>query len=186
MNAPRPLLTSLSPAFRGRDERAADVVAREHLLDAAFGPARFAKTCERLREGRLPAEGLALVAEDTAGRLIGTVRLWHVEAGEAVPALMLGPIAVDAEARSLGLGGALMRVAIDRARRLGHRAVVLVGDAPYYARFGFSADLPTRLDLPGPVERERFLALELTDGALADARGVVVATGALETVARAA
>ena len=177
MNAPRPLLTSLSPAFRVRDERAADVVAREHLLDAAFGAARFAKTCERLREGRLPAEGLALVAEDTAGRLIGTVRLWHVEAGEAVPALMLGPIAVDAEARSLGLGGALMRVAIDRARRLGHRAVVLVGDAPYYERFGFFADKARHLVMPGPFERHRFLGLELKAGWLDGAVGLLTPSG---------
>ena len=186
MTSPRPLLTSLAPTFRVRDERPADVTAREHLLDAAFGPERFAKTCERLREGRLPAEGLALAAEDAAGRLLGTVRLWHVDAGEAGEALMLGPIAVADTARSLGVGAALMRVAIDRARRLGHRAIVLVGDAPYYARFGFSADLTTGLDLPGPVDRRRFLALELADGALDAARGPVVATGTLEATAKAA
>ena len=175
-----------APAFLLRDERATDLAARERLLDAAFGATRFARTCERLREGRRPAEGLALVAEDPTGRLIGTVRLWHVDLGSAGAGLMLGPIAVDAESRSLGLGATLMNVAIDRARRLGHRAVVLVGDAPYYARFGFSPDLTTDLDLPGPVERPRFLALELVDGALAGARGMVVATGEIEAVARAA
>ena len=186
MTATRPHLISLAPAFHVRDERVADVVGRERLLDAAFGPARFAKTCERLREGRRPAEGLALAAEDADGRLIGTVRLWHVDVGAAGPALMLGPIAVAAEARALGLGSVLMRVAIDRARRLGHRAIVLVGDAPYYARFGFSAVLTAGLDLPGPVERHRFLALELVEGALDGARGPVVATGDLETIVRAA
>lgn len=175
-----------SPAHLVRDERPTDAAARERLLDAAFGPSRFAKTCERLREGRRPAEGLALAAEDADGRLIGTVRLWHVDLGSAGPGLMLGPIAVDPRARSLGLGAALMRVAIDRARRLGHRAVMLVGDAPWYARFGFTADLAAGLDLPGPVDRARFLALELVDGALADATGPVVATGVSETTARAA
>jgi predicted N-acetyltransferase YhbS len=182
----RPQLALATPAFHVRDETVVDVAAREALLDAAFGPTRFAKTCERLREGRLPADGLALVAEGVDGHLIGTVRLWHVEAGTAGAALMLGPIAIDGEARSLGLGGALMRVAIDRARRFGHRAIVLVGDAPYYQRFGFSTDLTTALDLPGPVDRARFLALELEDRALADARGMVVATGAVEALARAA
>lgn len=177
-------LTALpASAFLVRDERASDVTPRERLLDAAFGPARFAKTCERLREGRRPAEGLALVAEGPDGRLIGTVRLWHVDLGTAGAGLMLGPIAVDAEARSLGLGAALMTVAIERARRLGHGAIMLVGDEPYYRRFGFSADLTRGLDLPGPVERTRFLALELVPAALATAEGLVVATGAFEAEA---
>lgn len=182
----RPHLALATPAFHVRDEVASDVAARETLLDAAFGPTRFAKTCERLREGRLPADGLALVAEAASGRLIGTVRLWHVEAGSAGAALMLGPIAVEAQARSLGLGAALIRVAIDRARRFGHRAIVLVGDAPYYARFGFEPEATLGLDLPGPVERARFLGLDLVDGALAGATGMVAATGAFETIARAA
>ena len=182
----RPHLALATPAFHVRDETDADVAAREALLDAAFGPERFAKTCERLREDRRPADGLALVAEGADGRLIGTVRLWHVAAGSAGDALMLGPIAIRSEARSLGLGGALMRVAIDRAHRFGHRAIVLVGDEPWYRRFGFRADLTLGLDLPGPVDRARFLALELEDGALAEARGRVVATGALERVILAA
>ena len=73
------------------------------LLDAAFGEARFEKTCERLREGRLPA--LSLVAQDEAGRLVGTVRLWNVSAGPGRAALLLGPLAVDGALRSQGLGG---------------------------------------------------------------------------------
>ncbi|TBW40764.1 N-acetyltransferase [Siculibacillus lacustris] len=187
MTSFRPHLTALAPAaFRIRDERSFDVAPREALLDTAFGAGRFAKTCERLREGRRPAEGLALVAEDRAGRLIGTVRLWHVEAGEAGPSLMLGPIAVAAAARSLGLGGALMRAAIARAGRLGHRSILLVGDAAWYARFGFAPDLTLGLDLPGPVERARFLGLELVEGALAEARGLVVATGRPLAAVRAA
>jgi predicted N-acetyltransferase YhbS len=186
MTSSRPHLASLAPAFRIRAERAADEGAREHLLDAAFGAERFAKTCERLREGRRPADGLALVAEDRAGRLVATVRLWHVEAGSAGPALMLGPIAVAAEARSQGIGAALMEAAIAHARRLGHRAIVLVGDAPYYDRFGFRPELTLGLELPGPVDRARFLGLELLPGALHGAAGPVEATGRPLTAARAA
>lgn len=159
-----------------RQEIAADVPARERLLDAAFGEARFAKTSETLRAGRLPARGLALSAIHN-GELVGTVRLWHVEAGGA-PALLLGPLAVAESHRSLGVGGVLMREAIARAAALGHRAIILVGDAPYYERFGFRAALTDGLDMPGPVERARFLALELVPGALEGASGMIAATGA--------
>ncbi|WP_018262792.1 GNAT family N-acetyltransferase [Methylobacterium sp. WSM2598] len=159
-----------------RDERATDIAARERLLDTCFGEARFTKTCERLREGRLPAEGLALVAEQD-GRLVGTVRLWDVAAGPRRPALMLGPLAVEPGLQGLGVGGTLMRAALARAAALGHRAVILVGDAPYYARFGFAAEAVGALWLPGPYARERFLGLDLAPGALAGAAGLVQATG---------
>ncbi|WP_395667007.1 GNAT family N-acetyltransferase [Methylocella sp.] len=157
------------------EELAGDEAARESLLDAAFGPARFLKTCERLREGRLPAAGLALSVKDE-GRLIGTVRLWHVAAG-GVDALMLGPLAVDPAYRSQGLGQRLMAEALGRARDYGHGAVILVGDAPFYAPFGFTRRLTLGLEMPGFVEEERFLGLELVDGALSQARGLVRATG---------
>lgn len=157
------------------DETGADVVAREALLDAAFGPARFRKTCERLRAGRMPARGLALAAR-AGDHLAGTIRLWHVRAG-GVDALMLGPLAVAESHRGLRIGDALMREAISRAEALGHRAIILVGDAPYYAKFGFSREPVRALAMPGPVELERFLGLELVSGALTDARGRVVATG---------
>ena len=162
-----------------RQESFRDVEAREALLDACFGPARFQKTCERLREGRRPAEGLSLVV-DRGGEVIGTVRLWHICAGPNRPALMLGPIAIDPSVQSLGLGGKLMREALARAAGLGHKAVLLVGDAPYYERFGFSAQKTGSLWMPGPYERSRFLALELEAGSLDNARGLVSATGALE------
>ncbi|MGO4707414.1 GNAT family N-acetyltransferase [Microvirga sp. 2MCAF38] len=161
-----------------REENFRDVEAREALLDACFGPARFQKTCERLREGRRPAEGLALAIEQD-GALVGTVRLWHVTAGPDRPVLMLGPIAIDPARQGLGLGAKLMREALSRAGALGHRAVLLVGDAPYYERFGFSATKTQDLWLPGPYERERFLGLELQPDALDGARGLVSATGSL-------
>ena len=156
-------------------ESSFDVAAREALLDAAFGPDREAKTSERLREGRLPAKGLSLVAKDK-GELVGTLRLWRVAAGGR-PALLLGPLAVAGSHRSLGVGAKLMREALWRAATLGHKAVLLVGDAPYYARFGFEARLAAGLDLPGPVDRARFLGFEIEHGALEGAEGAVVATG---------
>ena len=162
-----------------RHETIRDVEAREALLDACFGPSRFQKTCERLREGRKAADGLSLVIEQD-GELVGTVRLWHVSAGPNRPALMLGPLAVDPALQSLGLGGKLMRESLRRAAELGHKAVLLVGDAPYYERFGFSVEKTGSLWLPGPYERNRFLALECEAGYLDGARGLVSATGAFE------
>ena len=67
-----------------RNETELDIAPREGLLDAAFGDARFAKTAQRLREGRLPAAGLSFVARANK-RLIGTVRLWDIAAVRAVP-----------------------------------------------------------------------------------------------------
>jgi predicted N-acetyltransferase YhbS len=159
--------------FTLAEETPADVAAREALLDAAFGPARFLKTCQRLRDGSAPAPGLALVATDEDGALIGTLRLWPVLAGGRA-ALLLGPLAVAAERRALGIGRALIEESLARAAELDHRAVLLVGDAPYYARFGFERRFTERLTMPGPVERARFLGLELVAGALEGAQGRVL------------
>jgi predicted N-acetyltransferase YhbS len=159
-----------------RHETPFDVARRQTLLDAAFGDARFAKTAERLREDRLPERGLSFVV-CADGRLIGTVRLWNISAGPGRPALLLGPLAVASDVRDCGVGGELMRHALDEAQRRGHRAVVLVGDAPYYGRFGFTAEKTGALWLPGPYARERLLACELVPGALEGARGLINATG---------
>src|SRR5262249_16652184 len=176
-------LTPKAAPFAIRAERASDVVAREALLDACFGENRHMRTCQRLRDGRAPAEGLAfsVVAQ---GRLAGTLRLWQVSAG-GIPALVLGPLAVEVSSRKLGVGTALMDHALAAARARGHRAVILLGDAPYYARFGFSAQKTGELSLPGPFERERLLALELVEGALDGAWGMIAATGAPAPKARA-
>jgi predicted N-acetyltransferase YhbS len=159
-----------------RAERASDVVAREALLDACFGANRHARTCQRLRDGRAPAEGLAFAAVRN-GRLVGTLRLWHVSAG-GLPALVLGPLAVDASCREFGVGAALMNHALLAAGVRGHGAVILLGDAPYYARFGFSALKTSELSLPGPFERDRLLGLELREGALDGAWGMIAPTAA--------
>ena len=224
-------LTPKAAPFAIRAEEASDVVAREALLDACFGENRLLRTCQRLRDGRAPAKGLAFSAmaeglssrirssqgaphnrertsnsigttaglnfacgdsfgnspEDAcregvgnfrnATRLVGTLRLWHVSAG-GIPALMLGPLAVETSSRKLGVGTALMDHALAAATARGHRAVILLGDAPYYARFGFSAGKVTALALPGPFERDRLLGLELASGALDSACGMIVPTGA--------
>jgi predicted N-acetyltransferase YhbS len=162
-----------------RNEAPQDIGAREALLDRAFGDARFARAAERLREGRLPANGLALIAEDK-NCVVGSVRLWHVVAGPARPALLLGPLAVDNAWRGLGIGAALMRRATEAAQEIGHRAVLLVGDAPFYARFGYSAQKTGALWMPGPYERHRLLGLELEAGALDGARGLIGASGERE------
>src|SRR5258707_9721077 len=106
MTALRKTPVALSPnaaPFAIRAERASDVVAREALLDACFGANRHTRTCQRLRDRRAPAEGLALsaVRQGRQDRLVGTLRLWHVSAG-GVAALVLGPLAVDPACRELG------------------------------------------------------------------------------------
>jgi predicted N-acetyltransferase YhbS len=164
-------------------ETAADIAQREALLDLSFGrAARLAKTSERLREGRKPAEGLAFAAHGPDGRVIATLRLWHVAAGPGRPALLLGPLAVHPWFRDRGLGGAMMSTAINEAALRGHGAIMLVGDAPYYARFGFDVALTEGLWLPGSFDRSRFLGLELVPGALAGARGLVSPTGEMEAL----
>ena len=169
-------------AFRIDRENPGDVLARERLLDAAMGPMRKKKSSEAIRRDRIPAEGLALVARDESGHVIGTVRLWDIQAGvtpegRPVPALLLGPLAVDCAHEGKGIGGALMRAAILEAKKRGHGAILLVGDAPYYERFGFSADRTATLMMPGPFERHRFLGLELKDSWLGGVAGIIVPTG---------
>ena len=178
MTALRKTIVALTPKaapFAIRAERASDVVAREALLDACFGANRHTRTCQRLRDGRAPAEGLALSAV-RQGQLVGTLRLWHVSAG-GVRALVLGPLAVDPSCRKLGVGATLMDHALAVATRRGHGAVILLGDAPYYGRFGFSDRKTGQLSLPGAFERDRLLGLELRDGALDGAWGMVVPSG---------
>jgi predicted N-acetyltransferase YhbS len=161
-----------------RTERPNDQTAREALLDRAYGPARFAKPSQKLRAGRAPAEGLSFVAADR-GAIVGTLRLWPVTAGLARDALLLGPLAVDPASRSRGIGAALMRKALEAARARGHRAVLLMGDAAYYGRFGFSAVATGKLRMPGAFDPARLLAFELAPGALAGAAGPIRPAGAL-------
>jgi predicted N-acetyltransferase YhbS len=153
-------------------ERQGDAAAIERILDDAFGTERHRKTAQRLRDGQAPV--LSLVARED-DRLIGTLRLWSVRIGRRYRALLLGPVAVDKGHRSCGVGAWLINTGLARAQAMGHRAVILVGDAPYYGRFGFSTAVTEGMTLPGPVDRARFLGLELEDGALAGVAGRVAA-----------
>ncbi|MBC7283878.1 N-acetyltransferase [Hoeflea sp.] len=158
------------------EELGSDAKAREALLDRAMGAGRKRKSSEKLRRGRLPSAGLAFVARSGFGTLIGSVRLWDVSCGDK-PMLLLGPLAVETSVAGRGIGAALMRHAMMRAAELGHGAIILVGDAPYYARFGFSAAKTAGVMMPGPVERERLLGCELRDGYLDGAKGLLIGRG---------
>ena len=160
-----------------RKERPAEAATRDALLDLAYGPARFTKTSQRVREGRRPE--LALVAAESR-RIVGTVQLWEVSAGPDRPALLLGPLAVAPDRRKRGIGSTLMHYALREAARRRYGAVLLVGDAAYYSRFGFSSEKTNALWLPGPYERHRLLGCELNPGALDGACGLISARGPLE------
>ena len=148
--------------------------AVEHLLDLSFGSDRHTKTSYRLREGNAPVPGLSLVVRDPGVGLAGTISFWPLAIGQAeTPALLLGPLAVHPDRQKLGIGLELMRAGLELAKAKGHALVLLVGDEPYYAKLGF-ARLPHGLiSLPGPVDPNRFLYLELAPGALDGVSGLV-------------
>lgn len=164
--APLPALDTL--VTMERPEHADDI---EVLVDLNFGPDRFTKTAYRLRDGLDPVDGLSLVALK-GETLVGTLRFWAVKIGD-LPALLLGPLAIHPDLQGKGIGRALMGEGLDKARAQGWKAVILVGDEPYYRRFGFRRDLAENLTLPGPVDPARFLGLELIPGALQNATGMV-------------
>ena len=145
--------------------------AREVLLDQSFGEDRHLKTCERLREGRLPV--FAFVALDARGNLVATVRLWRVEDEAGAPSLLLGPLAVSANMQGRKIGDRLMRHALNQAVLHGHGSVVLVGDLAYYTRFGFAPGKLGRATLPGPFARRRFLGLDHLPGQVASLNGML-------------
>ena len=148
-----------------RLERAEDTPDCDAIVAAAFGPGRFAKSAYRLREGVRCVAALSFVAVEGT-RIVGTVRYWPVMIGGQT-ALMLGPIAIVADRQGQGIALALMQQSLARARELGHRAVVLVGDEPYYGRAGFARIKPAgRITMPGPVDLSRLLGLALVEDAL--------------------
>lgn len=154
-----------------RPELPQDAEAVERLHERAFGPGRFARTAFRLREGNPHLPDLSFTAM-IGTLLVGSVRLSPVMAG-ASPALALGPLTVDPAFEGRGIGAALLQRSLAVAREAGHRLVLLVGDEPYYSRFGFRRVPAGQLELPGPVDPSRFLVAELSDGALDGASGPV-------------
>lgn len=152
-------------------ERPQDLPLVDALIDRAFGPGRFVKTAERLREGNTPRRDLSLVAW-ADGEAVGCVRMWPIHIGEA-PAVLLGPFAVDDAWRSRGLGGQLIEAACAAAERAGVGAVLLVGDEPYFRKLGFEMIPLGRATLPGPVDGRRLLWRALRPGALDGVQGPV-------------
>jgi len=142
-----------------------DAPAIEALLDKSFGPDREKKTAYRLREGVASIATLGRVAFD-GDELRGSIAYWPVQVrlkkdGALLPALLLGPLAVDPVHRGEGVGIRLMEETLESASRLGHRLVILVGDLDYYARVGFHRDGTEDLRLPGPVDQDRVLIRNL-------------------------
>lgn len=160
--------------FRLMQEKPDDRPEVEWLLDLAFAPGRGALSSYQLRQGVEPIGELCTIARDEYDAVSGAVRFWPVRIGEAGdPALLLGPIAVHPTRQGEGLGALLMGSSLDLAAQLGWTRVLLVGDAPYYARFGFSRDLTRKLSFPRPYNPERLLARELEPGAFTGCSGLV-------------
>lgn len=155
-----------------RQEQPSDDPAVERLHERAFGPGRLARTAFRLREGASHNLNLSFVAF-VGNLLVGSIRLTPVQV-ETSQALMLGPLTVEPAFMNRGMGTSLINRALQAAREAQHLLVLLVGDAPYYSRFGFQPVPRGHLVLPGPVDPKRFLALELEEGVLATSKGKVM------------
>ncbi|QLP97455.1 MAG: N-acetyltransferase [Rhodoblastus sp.] len=163
------LILTLSP------ESPADEAVVEKLAERAFGPGRFARTAYRLREGVTPAYSLSLIAR-VATLIVGANRMTPIRLG-GHPALLLGPLIVDPAFHGRGIGGALVEKSCALAAQAGWRLVFLVGDAPYYERFGFKRVPMGRLTMPGPVDPARMLVRELVPGAFEGVSGAVARAG---------
>lgn len=140
--------------------QAADLPEVDALLDDGFGPARRNRTAYRLREGAAPDPALSFVARDGA-LLVGSVQCWPLRlrtaTGTAVPMILLGPVVTAAVRRGEGIASALMDAALAAVDATGPAPVLLIGDEPFYGRFGFSATATEGWHMPGPVARERLL-----------------------------
>ena len=172
----------MSPNVTNRPLTPADFPAVSRLHAKVFGPGRFTRTAYRVREGAPALSPYCRVAL-LGDRLVAAVRFTPINIGRVGGALLLGPLAVDAAYEGKGIGAALMRAAILEAKNRQHGAILLVGDAAYYERFGFFAEGARHLVMPGPFERSRFLALELVEGWLDGAAGMIVPTGRMLTSA---
>ena len=153
-----------------REEEACDLAGIELLYRKSFGTTTPSSPVSYLRDASPMLNELSLIAEDK-GEIVGTLRFWPVFIGSVTPALLLGPVAVAPGWHTRGLGAQLINLGLGRARDAGHRIVLLVGDGPYYGRFGFSRQVTQGLQLAHGVEPERFLGLELVPGAMQGVNG---------------
>jgi predicted N-acetyltransferase YhbS len=160
--------------FRILRETPDDSAEVEYLYDLAFAPGRTALSSYRLRDRVEPVPVLSLVARDEYDALAGAIRYWPVRVGDAgAPALLLGPVAVHPTRQGEGLGALLITESLDRAAARGWTRVMLVGDEPYYRRFGFTRDAARALDYPPPTNPDRLLARALVPGAFDGVAGMV-------------
>lgn len=151
-------------------ETAQDWWEVEALYDVCFAPGREALSSYRLRDGVDPIPDLCLIARDQDGIVAAAIRYWPVLVGD-LPTLLLGPIAVHPTRQGEGLGALLINESMAEATRLGWERILLVGDAPYYSRFGFR-----KLDhvtMPPPTNPDRVLGVDLAQGAWDGVSGVV-------------
>lgn len=167
------------PPVNVRPVEARDLAAILALHRRAFGPGRFVRAAHRVREGRADFSRWCLVAELNTV-IVATLRMTPVTIGGADGALMLGPLAVEPVFAGQGIGRHLVAVSLEQAQADGQRLVLLVGDEPYYGKFGFKPVPPGQIDMPGPVNRRRLLAAELQPGAASGYRGMVAAAGAID------
>lgn len=155
-------------------EQSADTEEVEWLYDLAFAPGRRALSSYQLREGVAPVAALSVIARDSDGVLGGAIRYWPIRIGEVGhEALLLGPVAVHPTRQGEGLGALLLGETLNRARETGWSRVVLVGDEPYYRRFGFSREAAKSISFPPPTNPERLLARALVENAFCDVTGIV-------------
>ncbi len=152
-------------------ETPGDLWEVEALYDLSFAPGRYALSSYQLREGVEKVGDLCLIARDDFDVIVGAIRFWPIRVGGA-PALLLGPIAIHPIRQGEGIGAALMATSLDKARATGWERVLLVGDPPYYARFGFEP-IADRVEFPQPVNPSRVLGLPLVEGGLDDLSGDV-------------
>ena len=165
----------MSGQFIISEARPEDQPEIEHLLDLSFGIGRRTKTSYRLREGSHAVEGLSLVIRDEGVGIAGAISFWPLRIGaQGARALLLGPLAVHPERQNLGIGLALMREGLARAKMQGHKLAILVGDEPYYARVGFKRLPDDLMMMPGPADPNRMLYLEIVPGALRGVSGLVL------------
>jgi predicted N-acetyltransferase YhbS len=155
-----------------RLEQFSDEPSLSALSAEAFGPGRFARSAYRIREGIAPIASLCLTAW-REGALVGGIRFTGIAVGGNEGGLLLGPLVVDPAHSGQGIGRALIAAGLEAAKSQGFAFVLLVGDMPYYGRFGFAPVPPGKMTLPGPVDLARVLALEIMPGVLAEMRGPV-------------
>ncbi|MEE9453742.1 MAG: N-acetyltransferase [Paracoccaceae bacterium] len=149
-----------------------DLYEVENLYDLTFAPGRTALSSYRLRAGMASLVELSLVARDEYGSVSGAIRYWPVRVGDAA-VLLLGPVAVHPTRQGEGLGNMLIAQSLARARELGWSRVILVGDEPYYHRFGFRCTMAENLRFPPPTNPERVLGCALVEGAFDEVSGAV-------------